>query len=42
MGQATHDWVRSGLAYICRECGRRTTMLDGPILWKTEEDEEYE
>lgn len=38
--QSTHDWQKTGLMYTCRQCGYKTSALDGPILWKIEEDEE--
>ena len=40
IGQSNHDWQKSGTKNICRQCGQVSSALDGPILWKIEEDEE--
>lgn len=40
MGSKMHKWVRSGIFYICQFCGFKQSTGDGPILLKTEDEEE--
>lgn len=41
LGTERHEWVRSGLFYVCNSCGLKKSIgEDGPILMKIDDEKE--